>query len=128
MFPNWTGRDMHARSGDSIGTGVAVVTIDTIAVQGTATDLVVSTQTVLDLASATRFAAAQVTPAQVGQTYRPFGDRLSPACSDAARILARWGASIGDCTTALNRCATAYQAQKQDNRTSIVTCRLNMAA
>ncbi|WP_280264208.1 hypothetical protein [Nocardia wallacei] len=105
-----------------------MIAIDTVLVQSIAADLVTSGQNVLELASTVRSTAAQVNPSKVGQNYREFGDRLALACTDTAAVLTRWGASIDDCASALNRSVGAYRTQERDNTASIAGTRLNIAA
>ncbi|BCK53156.1 hypothetical protein [Nocardia wallacei] len=96
-----------------------MVSIDTAAVQGIATDLAVSGQSVLTSAKTLGTAAAQVDPAQTGQMYHEFGAKLSQACVDAAGLLARWGSSIEDCTNALRWALTVYERQEQANTAGV---------
>ncbi|WP_280363342.1 hypothetical protein [Nocardia wallacei] len=96
-----------------------MVSIRTAAMQGIATDLAVSGQSVLSSATALGTAAAQVDPAQTGQMYGEFGIKLSQGCVDAAGLLTRWGSSIEDCTNALRQAVTVYEQQDQANTADV---------
>ena len=92
-----------------------MVSIDTAAVHEIATDLGISGNNVLDSGGTASTAAAQLAPAQTGQLYREFGERLTQACTDAAGMLTRWGSSIENCANALRQSAATFQQQEQVN-------------
>lgn len=98
-----------------------MISIHTATMQGIATDLAVSGQSVLTSATTLGTAAAQVEPTQTGQMYREFGTKLSQACVDAAGLLTRWGSSIEDCTNALRQAVTVYEQQEQANTAEVAT-------